>query len=147
MTIYTIGFTKKSAKQFFDLIKQNNIDIVVDIRLNNKSQLAGFTKGNDLQYFLWELCRCEYKHCLEYAPTKDILDDYKKKRITWDEYEERYTALMNSRADYRNFTNEFNSFHNICLLCSEPTPEHCHRRLIAEMIANSATPQIQIKHI
>lgn len=147
MTIYTIGFTKKSAKQFFDLIKQNNIDIVVDIRLNNKSQLAGFTKGNDLQYFLSELCQCEYKHCLEYAPTKDILDDYKKKRITWDEYVEKYTALMYSRANYRNFTNEFKSFHNICFLCSEPTPEHCHRRLIAEMIANSATPQIEIKHI
>ncbi len=70
MKIYTIGFTQKSAKQFFELIKKNNINILLDIRLNNKSQLAGFTKGDDLEYFLSEICNCEYKHCLEYAPTK-----------------------------------------------------------------------------
>lgn len=147
MTLYTIGFTQKSAKQFFDLIKRNSIEILLDIRLNNKSQLAGFTKGDDLPYFLSEICHCEYKHCLQYAPTKDILDNYKKKRITWDEYVERYTTLMNSRANYRNFTNEFTAFNSICLLCSEPTPEHCHRRLIAEMIANTAPKEIVVKHI
>lgn len=147
MTIYTIGFTQKPAKEFFELIKKNNINILLDIRLNNKSQLAGFTKGEDLRYFLSEICQCEYKHCLEYAPTKAILDDYKKKNITWSEYEKQYTALMNERANYIHFTNEFGSYANICLLCSENTPEQCHRRLIAEMIANTASEQIQLKHI
>jgi uncharacterized protein (DUF488 family) len=147
MMIFTIGFTKKSAKQFFNLIKENNIDLLLDIRLNNKSQLAGFTKGDDLQYFLSEICHCEYKHCLEYAPSKDILDAYQKKLITWDEYVNRYTALMNQRAEHIDFINQFANYTSICLLCSEPTPEHCHRRLIAEMIANNAPQQIEIKHI
>lgn len=147
MTIYTIGFTQKSAKKFFELIKKNNIEILLDIRLNNKSQLAGFTKGNDLQYFLSEICNCEYKHCLEYAPTKDILDDYKKKQITWNEYVERYHSLMKQRANYLTFSKEFAHYSNICLLCSEPTPKQCHRRLIAELIAESEPNQISIKHI
>ncbi len=147
MTIYTIGFTQKSAKKFFELIKRNNIEILLDIRLNNKSQLAGFTKGDDLQYFLSEICHCEYKHCLEYAPTKDILDNYKKKQITWNEYVERYNYLMEKRANYLNFTQEFAQYSNICLLCSEPTPEQCHRRLIAEMIAKSKPDLISINHI
>jgi len=147
MTIYTIGFTQKSAKRFFELIKKNNIDILLDIRLNNKSQLAGFTKGDDLQYFLSEICHCEYKHCLEYAPTKDILEDYKKKQITWNEYVERYNCLMEKRANYLDFTKEFAQYTSICLLCSEPTPEQCHRRLIAEMIAKSMPNQINVKHI
>lgn len=147
MTIYTIGFTQKSAKKFFELIKKNNIEILLDIRLNNKSQLAGFTKGDDLQYFLSEICHCEYKHCLEYAPTKDILDDYKKKQITWNEYVERYNCLMEKRANYLDFAKEFAQYSNICLLCSEPTPEQCHRRLIAEMIAKSKPDLISINHI
>ena len=74
MKIFTIGFTKKNARQFFELLKVNEIDIVLDIRLNNKSQLAGFTKGEDIQYFLSEICHCDYQHCLEFAPTKGILD-------------------------------------------------------------------------
>lgn len=147
MKFYTIGFTQKSAKQFFELIKNNNINILLDIRLNNKSQLAGFTKGDDLEYFLSEICNCKYKHCLEYAPTKDILNDYKNKHITWDEYVKRYTDLMNQRANYTNFSNEFSEYTNICLLCSEPTPEHCHRRLIADMIVNNNSHQISVEHI
>ena len=147
MTIYTVGFTKKTAKQFFELIKKHHIEILLDIRLNNKSQLAGFTKGDDLQYFLSEICHCQYKHCLEYAPTKEILNDYQKKLITWDEYVKRYTDLMNQRAKHLDFFNHFSSYTNICLLCSEPTSEHCHRRLIAEMIANNTPHQIEIKHI
>ncbi len=147
MIIHTIGFTKKSAKKFFELIKKNNIEILLDIRLNNKSQLAGFTKGDDLEYFLSEICHCEYKHCLEYAPTKDILDDYKKRQITWDEYVKRYNCLMRDREDYLNFNDKFAQYSNICLLCSEPTPDQCHRKLIAEMIAKSKTGLITINHI
>lgn len=147
MTIFTIGFTKKTAKQFFELLNKNNVEILLDIRLNNKSQLAGFTKGDDLQYFLSELCHCEYRHCLEFAPTKEILDAYKKKQISWNEYQSQYAALMNKRAKHLEFSNRFANYTNICLLCSEPTPEQCHRRLLAEMIVNTAPQQIEIKHI
>ena len=84
MKLFTIGFTQKNAKQFFELLKANQIELLIDVRLNNKSQLAGFTKGNDLEYLLAEICDCQYKHCLEYAPTKEILDGYKKGNITWE---------------------------------------------------------------
>lgn len=147
MKIFTIGFTQKSAETFFELLKKNDIDILLDVRLNNKSQLAGFTKGEDLKYFLEEICHCEYTHCTEFAPTKEILDSYKKKKITWDEYEEQYVALMSKRARHLDFVDRFSSFTNICLLCSEPTPEHCHRRLIANMISNTAKKEIEIIHI
>ena len=146
MILYTIGFTQKSAQQFFELIKANNIDMLVDIRLNNKSQLAGFTKGNDLQYFLEEICNCKYQHCIEYAPTKDILDGYKKKAISWDEYVKQYIPLMQRRNAVQKFTEKFAKFKAVCLLCSEPTPEHCHRRLLSEMIA-AEHPEITVKHI
>ena len=147
MTIYTIGFTKKSAKTFFELISGHNIELLLDIRLNNKSQLAGFTKGDDLQYFLAELCHCAYLHCLEYAPTKEILSDYQKKQITWDEYVDRYTALMEQRGSCTDFWERFSNNRNICLLCSEPTPEHCHRRLMAEIIAAHAPERAKIVHL
>ncbi len=147
MNIFTIGFTQKSANKFFELIKNNGIDILLDIRLNNKSQLAGFTKGDDLKYFLSEICKCEYRHCLKYAPNKEILDDYKKKRIGWEEYVLRYTDLMTVRGDYLRFENEFSNYSNICLLCSEPKPDNCHRRLLAGIIANSASSKTTIKHI
>lgn len=147
MKIFTIGFTKKNARQFFELLKVNEIDIVLDIRLNNKSQLAGFTKGEDLQYFLSEICHCDYRHCLEFAPTKEILDSYKKSLITWAEYEEQYTTLMNKREKHLTFLDDYAKYENVCLLCSEPTPEHCHRRLIAEMIANTSLQKIKILHI
>ena len=147
MKIFTIGFTKKNARQFFELLKVNEIDIVLDIRLNNKSQLAGFTKGEDLQYFLSKICHCDYRHCLEFAPTKEILDSYKKSLITWGEYEEQYTALMNKREKHFTFLDDYAKYENVCLLCSEPTPEHCHRRLIAEMIADTSPQKIKILHI
>lgn len=146
MNIYTIGFTQKSAEQFFELIKKNHIELLVDVRLNNKSQLAGFTKGTDMRYFLAAICQCKYKHCIEYAPTKDILDGYKNKSITWENYVEQYDRLMNKRGDYKNFVTNFSSYNNVCLLCSEPTAEQCHRRLIAELIAQTS-PQVTIKHI
>ena len=82
MKLFTIGFTKKSAKEFFELLTNNDIKKLIDIRLNNVSQLAGFSKGNDLKYFLKELCGIQYSHNVNLAPTKDILDDYKKKKIT-----------------------------------------------------------------
>ena len=146
MVLYTIGFTQKSAQQFFELIKSNNIDMLVDIRLNNKSQLAGFTKGADLRYFLEEICNCKYQHCIEYAPTKDILDSYKKKAISWDEYVRQYIPLMQKRNAVQKFTERFAKYRAVCLLCSEATPEYCHRRLLSEMIV-ADYPVITVKHI
>ena len=146
MNLYTIGFTKKTAQEFFELLKINKVELLLDVRLNNKSQLAGFTKGSDLKYFLAEICDCKYRHCLEYAPTKDILNGYKNKSITWNKYVELYKALLIKRGDYQSFETKFSAFQNICLLCSEPTAEHCHRRLAAEIIAES-NPQVIIKHL
>lgn len=146
MVLYTIGFTQKSAQQFFELIKSNNVDMLVDIRLNNKSQLAGFTKGDDLRYFLEEICNCKYQHCIEYAPTKDILDNYKKNVISWDDYVRQYIPLMQKRNVVQKFVERFAKYEAVCLLCSEPTPEHCHRRLLSEMIVADC-PEITVKHI
>jgi uncharacterized protein (DUF488 family) len=146
LILYTIGFTQKSAQQFFELIKSNNIEILVDIRLNNKSQLAGFTKGDDLRFFLGEICNCKYQHCIEFAPTKTILDEYKKKLLSWDDYVNSYIPLMINRKSVQKFLHQFSQYNNVCLLCSEPTPEHCHRRLFAEMV-NESCPDIVIKHI
>ena len=146
MVLYTIGFTQKSAQQFFELIKSNSIDMLVDIRLNNKSQLAGFTKGADLRYFLGEICNCKYQHCIEYAPTKDILDSYKKKAISWDEYVRQYIPLMQKRNAVQMFAERFAKYRAVCLLCSEPTPENCHRRLLSEMIV-AEYPETTVKHI
>ena len=147
MTIFTIGFTKKNAEQFFELLKANEIDMVLDIRLNNKSQLAGFTKEDDLRYFLSEICHCEYRHCLEFAPTKEVLDSYKKSLITWDQYVEQYTELMDKRAKHFDFVDCYSKYKNICLLCSETTPEHCHRRLLADIIVKTSSQPISVKHI
>lgn len=146
MTIYTIGFTQKTAERFFGLIKESEAQILVDIRLNNKSQLAGFTKGEDLRYFLKEICGCEYAHCEEYAPTKQILDDYKKGRMDWDGYVSQYLPLMAQRNAAGSFLKRFAGYERVCLLCSEPTPECCHRRLLAELIQEQA-PEIQIVHL
>ena len=147
MTLYTIGFTQKTAEQFFNLIKNNQIELLVDIRLNNKSQLAGFSKGEDLKYFLNEICNCKYEHCVEYAPAKDTLDRYKKGKIGWDEYVSEYIPLMQSRKAPQKFLKKFAGINNVCLLCSEPTPEQCHRRLIAEMIEEIAPKEISVIHI
>lgn len=135
MEVFTMGFTKKRAKCFFNLINENKIEILIDIRLNNSSQLAGFTKGMDLEYFLKELCNCDYSHEEYYAPTKDILSDYQKKVISWDEYVEKFSALLEKREIERSFSNKYMKYSRVLLLCSEPTPEKCHRRLVAEYLS------------
>ena len=134
MDLYTMGFTQKNAKTFFENISQNSIEIVVDVRLNNQSQLAGFTKGKDLAYFLQEICKCDYDHNIIYAPTKEILQAYKKEEMTWKEYEERYYALLMKRNVSYDFKKSYKKYSKILLMCSEPTPECCHRRLLAEYL-------------
>ena len=107
MKLYTIGFTQKSAETFFSLIKKNNVELLIDIRLNNKSQLAGFAKGEDLKFFLKKLSNCEYKYLAEYAPTKEILEGYRKKNIDWDAYVKQYNKLLEERGDYKKFLEKF----------------------------------------
>lgn len=134
MQIYTMGFTQKNAETFFSHIKKHQIQILIDIRLNNNSQLAGFTKEKDLAYFLREICDCEYIHMAYFAPTKEILDDYKKGRIDWKGYEEEFLPLIESRHIENCFEEQFSKYDRVLLLCSEPTPDQCHRRLVAEYL-------------
>ena len=146
MIVYTIGFTQKTAEQFFELIRSNDIKLLIDIRLNNASQLAGFSKGCDLKYFLSQICGCNYLHRLDYAPTKEIMDGYKSKKISWAEYEKQYNALIVNRDSISGFYDKYSKYENICLLCSEPVEANCHRRILAEMI-RSEYPQIIVRHI
>ncbi len=132
MKLSTIGFTKKSARRFFDLLSQSGTKRIVDVRLNNGSQLAGFAKKDDLEYFLSELCRMEYVHLPTLAPTKEMLDDYKKRRGDWKTYEDRFIALMRERRIEETIPQEIVA--DGCLLCSEDKPHHCHRRLVAEYL-------------
>ena len=134
MEIYTIGFTKKSADEFFQLLERHAIRRLIDVRLNNRSQLAGFTKCGDLAFFLERICSAEYRHEPILSPTKEILDGYKKGLIPWEEYEPRFLELLAEREVERFVDRRL--FEVPCvLLCSEPEPRHCHRRLVAEYLA------------
>lgn len=132
--LFTIGFTKKNAETFFEKLIKSGIEKLIDIRLNNVSQLAGFTKKDDLIYFLKKMCNCDYVHKPLLAPTKEILDAYKEKEITWLEYENRFNDLLVSRKAHTFLSSS--DLHMVCLLCSEPTPDKCHRRLVAEFYKN-----------
>ena len=142
--IYTIGFTKKKAQTFFSKLQKEGVTKLIDIRLNNVSQLAGFAKRDDLIYFLREICNCDYRHIPNFAPTKDILDAYKKKQIDWNEYVRRFSKLIKDRKIENIITAE--ELNNSCFLCSEPTPEQCHRRLVAEYFKEKLG-NIEIKHL
>lgn len=146
MKIFTIGFTQKSAKDFFSLLKNNGVKEVVDIRLGVTSQLAAFAKGEDLKYFLAEICKIPYSHDLLFAPTEELLKDYRKKTIDWKEYELRFEQIMKKRNIRTYIKNNYLCKDGICLLCSEPTPEHCHRRLLAE-IFNEVFQNVEIVHL
>lgn len=134
MEIHTIGFTQKSAADFFAALRRAGIRLLIDVRLNNTSQLAGFAKRDDLRFFLREICHADYRHEPDLAPTQDILDAYKKKQIPWEEYESRFLALLAGRAVENSLDRRLFDAPN-ALMCSEPTPEHCHRRLAAEYLA------------
>jgi len=145
LNIYTIGFTKKTAKQFFALLKKNGIKKVVDIRLNNKSQLAGFAKGVDLQYFL-KLHGIEYEHNIMLAPTKELRKRYndKKVKMSFEEYTDEFTKIMQQRSCIIKLQNK--DLDKVCYLCSEDTPDKCHRKLVVEEIKGS-NKDIQIIHL
>lgn len=132
MRVYTLGFTKKSAESFFELLRGSGAKRLIDVRLNNVSQLAGFAKRDDLAYFLREVCGMEYEHVPDLAPTQEMLKAYRDGVLTWDEYETRFLALMTERHVEDLPIREI--MDNSCLLCSEETPEQCHRRLVAEYL-------------
>jgi uncharacterized protein (DUF488 family) len=145
MKIFTIGFTKKSAEMFFTRLQSAGVRRLVDVRLNNVSQLAGFTKRDDLKYFTKAICNMEYVHIPELAPTSDILDPYKKqKNGDWPLYERQFLDLMRSRRIEETMSRGL--LDGGCLLCSEEKPHHCHRRLVAEYLKEK-WGAVEIEHI
>jgi uncharacterized protein (DUF488 family) len=143
--IYTIGFTQTTAERFFGRLIDARIERLLDVRLNNTSQLAGFAKAVDLPYFLRELAGAAYEHEPLLAPTQDILDAYKKQKGDWADYEVAFDALMEGRRIHEVLSPA--SFEQrTALLCSEATAEHCHRRLVAEFLARH-WPSIDIVHL
>lgn len=143
MKIYTIGFTKTSAEGFFTRLTNSGAKKLVDVRLNNISQLAGFAKRDDLRYFTKQICGLGYEHAAKLAPTKDMLDEYKKNGGAWNVYEDRFLALMAQR---RIEDLDRKQLDGGCLLCSEDTPHHCHRRLVAEYLRNKWS-DVEIVHL
>ena len=141
--IFTIGFTKTSAKGFFDRLKASGARRIVDVRLNNISQLAGFAKRDDLAYFASEICGMDYSHLPALAPTQQILDEYKKSKGSWTNYERKFLQLMEDRKIEGLRPEQIDG---ACLLCSEDKPHQCHRRLVAEYL-KSKWGDVQIRHL
>lgn len=145
MEIYSIGFTQTTAERFFERLSDAGVARLLDVRLNNTSQLAGFAKAKDLPYFLQELIGATYEHQPLLAPTQELLDDYKKRKGDWATYEKRFLQLMASREVERKLSiSEFQT--PTALLCSEATAEHCHRRLVCEYLA-ARWPDVQPVHL
>jgi uncharacterized protein (DUF488 family) len=144
MKIFTIGFTKKSAESFFTKLQRAGVKRLVDVRLNNISQLAGFTKRDDLRYFTKVICNIDYIHLPDLAPTQDILDAYKKHKGDWGLYERQFLELMTIRQIEDKIPREV--LDDGCLLCSEDKPHHCHRRLVAEYLKEK-WDDVEIEHI
>lgn len=145
MNTYTIGFTKKSAEIFFKLLREHHVKRIVDVRLHNASQLSGFAKRDDLRFFLREICSADYVHVEDLAPTKDILDAYKKNEIQWNRYEDEFLNLMARRNVERTVNPELLA--DGCLLCSEHKPHHCHRRLVVEYLNAHWDSKLHIVHL
>lgn len=144
LKLFTIGFTKKDAEKFFEMLKTSEVKRIIDVRLNNASQLAGFAKRDDLQYFLKTICNIDYIHKPELAPTKTILDDYKKNKGNWEIYEKDFINLMKKRKIDQLIHRKL--INHDCLLCSEEKPDQCHRRLIAEYLKDKLE-NIEIIHL
>ena len=143
--LYTIGFTQKSAETFFSLLKKNQVNRIVDTRLNNTGQLAGFSKKEDLKYFARTILGVDYVHWEESAPEKPMLDAYKKKVMKWDQYAREYEALLQRRKIQSQM--ELIVGASGCLLCSEAKPHHCHRSLLADYLSRTSGRNISVKHI
>lgn len=142
--LFTIGFTKKTAEYFFNQLCERGVKRILDVRLNNVSQLAGFAKRNDLRYFLRAICSIDYMCIPDLAPTKEIMDAYRKDKGDWSLYEKRFLTLLSNRRIEENLSKDI--LDRGCLLCSEDKPDHCHRRLVAEYL-NDKWGNIEITHI
>jgi uncharacterized protein (DUF488 family) len=145
VTMFSIGFTQRSAEEFFGALREAGVRRLLDVRLNNTSQLAGFAKRDDLRFFLREICGAEYEHEALLAPTREMLDGYKKRKGAWSEYEREFLTLMRERRIEERVSRA--SFETpTALLCSERTTEHCHRRLVMEYFAE-AWGGVQLRHL
>jgi len=144
MKLFTIGFAKKSAETFFTMLQLAGVKLLVDVRLNNVSQLAGFSKRDDLRYFARVICHVDYVHLLELAPTQDMLDAYKKHKGSWEVYKRQFLDLMAKRKIDEKLRRAM--LDGGCLLCSEDKPDHCHRRLVAEYLREK-WGDVQIEHL
>ncbi|HEY1115193.1 MAG TPA: DUF488 domain-containing protein [Chitinophagaceae bacterium] len=142
--LFTIGFTHKTAEQFFHLLRGGGVRKIVDTRINNVSQLAGFAKGADLQFFAREIGGMGYEHAVDFAPTKELLARYRHKKLTWEEYSVEYLDLLDRRKVAQKV--DIDRLHDNCLLCSEHGPEKCHRRLLAEYL-KTLRNDIEIIHL
>lgn len=143
--VATIGFTKTTARDFFERLNRAGVKKVFDVRLHNTSQLSGFAKAADLAYFLKTICGIEYSHQPLLAPADDFLKAYKKHGGAWSDYERQFLALMEARAIERQLTPE--QLDGACLLCSEATPHHCHRRLVCEYLNKKWRDVLKIEHL
>lgn len=145
MNIYTIGFTKTTARNFFARLSASGVRTLLDVRLKADSQLSGFAKKQDLAYFVPALVGASYRHELALAPTKEMLDSYKKKQMSWQAYEDSYIGLITSRKVENLLVPS--ELDGACFLCSEDTPHHCHRRLAAEYLASKWKEKVELKHL
>lgn len=143
--LFTIGFTRKPAEKFFALLRSSGAKRIVDVRLNNVSQLAGFAKRDDLKFFAREICDMDYVHVPELAPTKDILDAFKKGRGEWNMYVDLFLQLMEERKVEHSVPKQL--IDQGCLLCSEDKPDHCHRSLVAEYLQRQWDEKLTIRHL
>jgi len=144
VNLWTIGFTKTSAEHFFETLREAGVRRLVDVRLHNVSQLAGFAKKQDLEYFLRVIGGIEYEHIPLLAPTAEMLDAYRKRGLSWDQYERQYLDLIAERRVEDALTRE--QLAESCLLCSEDKPARCHRRLVAEYLAER-WGDLEIRHL
>lgn len=146
MEIFTIGFAQTPAAEFFGKLKRARIRRLLDVRLNNTSQLAAFAKRDDLRYFLREICDADYEHEPLLAPTQQMLDKYKKQKGSWQNYEDEFLKLLAERRIEENLDRERFATTPTVLLCSEHTAEHCHRRLVLEYLGNK-WPGVEAVHL
>jgi uncharacterized protein (DUF488 family) len=145
ITLFTIGFTQKSAQQFFELLRYNGITVLVDTRLKPNSQLSGFARGNDLPYLLRQIVPCDYRHIGEMSPTSEILERYRSDG-DWVSYELAFNTLLVQRNLSASLDMKWWASQSACLLCSEHSPEHCHRRLVAEYL-RSEWKAVEVNHL
>jgi uncharacterized protein (DUF488 family) len=143
--VSTIGFTKTTAEGFFERLLNAGVKKLVDVRLHNTSQLAGFAKADDLAYLLKKIGGIQYVHQPLLAPTDSMLNAYKKEKGDWQAYEERFLGLMSERQIEKRFKPEM--FEGACLLCSEATPHHCHRRLVCEYLNEKWGEVLEVRHL